>query len=96
MFGKGTLEGTLTREEVSDGISHGISLPARLDDAGNVSLERQVAEADAAQAELAHEGARASADRAARPIADRLLVPAGDGLGELPRARNHLGETGHD
>ena len=36
-------------------------LPARLDDAGNLALERQRAEAQAANAELAQETARPSA-----------------------------------
>src|SRR5215468_3600935 len=44
-------------------------LPAGLDDAGNFSLERHAAEADAAHFKLAYERARAAADAAAVALA---------------------------
>src|ERR1043166_6914957 len=64
------------REHVGNGISHLCSLwlsaissqlPAALGHARDVALERQLAEAQAAQGELAHVGARAAAQTAAVP-----------------------------
>src|SRR5215210_6619107 len=50
------------------------SLPARLDDAGDLPLERQLAEADAAQLELAQVAAGPSAALATRVGARRKLL----------------------
>ena len=49
--------------------------PTRLDDARNLPLERQLAEADAAQLELAQVAARSPAARAARVGARGELRP---------------------
>src|SRR5262245_36888587 len=69
-------------------------LPARLDDAGDLALQRQVAETDAAHGELAHVRARAATDRAAVAVTHRgrvlaLLVR------ELALAGDHLRKTCH-
>src|SRR5918911_776209 len=50
------------------------SLPARLDDAGDLPLQRQLAETDAAQLELAQVAAGAAAALAARVGARRELL----------------------
>src|SRR5262249_22996520 len=50
-------------------VSLGVSLPARLHDAGNFSLERHSAEADAAHRKLADVGAGAAADAATVALA---------------------------
>src|SRR5271169_474562 len=49
-------------------------LPARLRHAGDDALVREIAQADAAQAELAEDGARPPATVAARVVADRVLL----------------------
>src|SRR5215470_4436296 len=61
------------------------SLPARLDDAGDLSLQRQRTEAEATHIELAHVGARPAAERTATT----------DPNGPLFLARNFLCETCH-
>src|SRR5947209_19048659 len=58
-----------------------VPLPARLDHAGDVAIQRQLAEADPAKPELAEEGARTAAVRAAVAVADRPQMPI-----------HHLGE----
>src|SRR5262245_53864860 len=50
-----------------------VSSPARLGHAGDESLERQVAEADPAHLELAHEAAPPAATLAAIAVADGVL-----------------------
>src|SRR5581483_5333764 len=50
-----------------------VQLPAALGHAGHVSLERELAEAQAAQRELAHVGARAPAQVAAVAKTDLVL-----------------------
>src|SRR5881392_229375 len=57
-----------------------LPLPARLDDAGNVSPERELTEAHAAQPELAQECTRTAALRTTVALADF----------ELPLAIDHL------
>src|SRR6185437_7329973 len=49
------------------------ALPARLADAGDLPLQRHLAEADPAQAELPQEGPRPAAAPAAVAVADREL-----------------------
>ena len=49
------------------------ALPGRFGNAGDLALERQTAEAEAAQAELAQEGARPSADAATVAVLGREL-----------------------
>src|SRR4051812_10796956 len=71
----------------------GVVLPARLDDAGDIPLERQVAETDAAKLELAHERARPAAHRATVAPTHGLHV-AGDVVRKLPLARDHLRKAG--
>src|SRR5262245_3050437 len=51
----------------------GIRLPAALSDAGHVAGQRQLAEAQAAQRELAHVGARPAAAAAAVALAHAVL-----------------------
>jgi hypothetical protein len=51
----------------------GASLPAALDDAGDVALERQLAEAEAAEGELPDVRARPAAQPAAVAMPDREL-----------------------
>src|SRR4051794_27057745 len=58
-----------------------VPLPARLDHAGDVAVQRQLAEADPAKLELADEGARTAAVRAAVAVADRSQMSV-----------HHLGE----
>src|SRR5438093_3141774 len=48
-------------------------LPARLHDAGELAVQRQLAEADAAEAELPHVGARPPAEVAAVVLLDLEL-----------------------
>jgi hypothetical protein len=50
-----------------------MSLPARLYDAGNLSLQRQLAKTDAAELELAQVAARATAPLAASVLAHAKL-----------------------
>src|SRR5512133_1107004 len=64
-------------------------LPARLDDAGDLALQRALAEADAAHLELAQERPRAAAQRAAVVLAHRELQLAG-GLRHLRKLRHGL------
>src|SRR5262249_50807098 len=69
---------TDTREEIGDGVSHGTrSSPARLDDAGDVAAQGELAEAEPAQLELAQVGAGATAALAAVAGADLELVLLG-------------------
>jgi hypothetical protein len=51
----------------------GNELPTRLNDAGNLTLERQLAKTDAAQIELSQVAARSTAAFAASIGADRKL-----------------------
>src|SRR5690242_7899073 len=68
-------------------------LPAALGHAGDVSVVRELAQADAAQAELAEHGARAAAAAAARVRAGLVLGGArlADALGELGHLGGNLG-----
>jgi hypothetical protein len=50
-----------------------LALPGRLHDPGNLTLERQAAEAQTAQAEFPQESARPSADGATVPVLGREL-----------------------
>src|SRR5215207_734374 len=89
------------RQKVSDGICHGhrsepstracecllMSLPARLGHAGDVALVRELAQADAAEAELLVDRARPAALAAAR-IRARLVL-------RRPRGADDLGGLGH-
>jgi hypothetical protein len=62
-----------------------VPLPARLHDAGDVSTQRELTEAQTAQPELPDEGARTAALRAAVALADL----------ELPLAIDHLRQARH-
>src|SRR5512137_3150700 len=78
------------RQHVANGIgkAHRRSpLPARLDDAGDLALQRTLAEAEPAHLELAEEGARPSAERAAVVLAHLEL--------QLALGLRHLGKLGH-
>src|SRR3954468_12729157 len=69
-----------------------MGLPARLRHAGDEALMRQLAQAEAAQAELAVDRARAPAPTAARMLARLVLGRAlrGDDLGCLSHSRSSL------
>src|SRR3990172_2940847 len=78
------------RQHVANGIGHGHEvslLPARLDDAGDLALQRTVAEADAAHLELAQERAGTAAQRAAIVLSHREL--------QLALRLGHLGKLRH-
>src|SRR6266567_7284523 len=62
-------------------------LPARLDDADDLALQRALAEAESAHLELAKERARAAAQRASVVLADREL--------QLALGLRHLGKLRH-
>src|SRR5687768_5607973 len=62
-------------------------LPAALDHSSDFAVERQLAEAEAAQGELAHVGARAPAELAA--------IASADGVLGHRRVFHHLGGCSH-
>src|SRR5690606_19009263 len=66
-------------------IANGPYLPARLDHAGNLTLERQAAETQTAHVELTHVRPGAPTERAAVALAHVELV----------LLREHLGQTTH-